>query len=54
MRYAPKYIDRSRVYVVYDRDFETNAALAHTDIPLTLADRAEAQAICDDLNEGLR
>jgi len=50
MRYTPKYIDRSRCYVVYDRDFETNAALAHTDIPLTLAERADAQAICDRLN----
>lgn len=50
MRYTPKYIDRSHCYVVYDRDLETNAALSHTDIPLTLADRAETQALCDELN----
>jgi len=50
VRYTPKYIDRSRVYVVYDRDFETNAALSHTDIPLTLATREDAQEHCDRLN----
>jgi hypothetical protein len=36
--------------VVYDRDFETNAALSHTDIPLTLATREDAQEHCDRLN----
>jgi len=50
VRYTPKYIDRSRVYVVYDRDFETNAALSHTDIPLTLATHEDAQEHCDRLN----
>lgn len=50
MRFAPKYIDRSRCFVVYDKDFETNAALSHTDIPLTVATREEAQAYCDRLN----
>lgn len=50
MRYTPKYIDRSHCYVVYDKDFETNAALAFTDIPLTLTDREAAQEICDRLN----
>jgi hypothetical protein len=50
VRYAPKYIDRSRCFVVYDKDFETNAALSHTDIPLTLATRDEAQIHCDRLN----
>jgi hypothetical protein len=50
MRYTPKYIDRARCYVVYDKDFETNAALAHTDIPLTMAEREDAQKICDRLN----
>jgi hypothetical protein len=54
VRYTPKYIDRSRVYVVYDRDFETNAALSHTDIPLTLATREDAQEHCDRLNEVVR
>ena len=52
MRYAPKYIDRSRCFVVYDRDFETNAALARTDVPLTMATREEAQEIADRLNGG--
>lgn len=50
MRFTPKYIDRSRLYVVYDKDFETNAALGRTDIPLTMATRDEAQAHCDRLN----
>ena len=50
MRFTPKYIDRSRLYVVYDKDFETNAALSHTDIPLTLATREAAQEHCDRLN----
>ncbi len=50
MRFVPKYIDRSRCFVVYDKDFETNAALSRPNIPLTLADRNEAQEICDELN----